>query len=240
MSALTVITDNKKAWGFATAHCPVLWQEVKDIRDLLTPVLLGEISVLETANILVREIAKPTLYYRVQEDDEFIYLLYMVYHPFDWSDSKIPLVAKLDSHRHDTETISIRVAKRAGLFRKVGRRDIGCFAHNSIFFRKDATLDFYIEPKGHGIHPLTDQALIDNRNILRYGKLKLIGFGEIPESELLGMKADINRCGVNFPDQHIDMHLHLQFRKPPENHVPGDLWDRPDMVFHLAERCGRL
>ncbi len=139
----------------AKYFCPRIVQEYKDIRDFLCPVMLD--TKENMLSILHEAIKHPTLYYKVSEDEEYIYAFFMTFHPFDWSDSKIALIRKLDEHLFDTESICIRRSKYTGhtniatIYHHTIKRydyDYDCgidrFSHHDIF----------IESEGHGIMPV--------------------------------------------------------------------------------------
>jgi hypothetical protein len=83
------IVDRESSFQFAKTYAPVIYQEYRSIFDLISPLNIEENRCIAYSNIpeLVEE---PTLYFGVREDSDYYYILYMVYHSFDWSSSKIP------------------------------------------------------------------------------------------------------------------------------------------------------
>jgi hypothetical protein len=131
--------------------CPYIVQEIKDIRDFLTGIMLDTKDNMLA--VLHESIKHPTLYYRVTEDDRYTYAFYMTFHPFDWSDCKIALIRKLDEHLFDTESFCIRCDKFTGI------QDVATIHHLEILKKYNVTVFqsggafLMVEGEGHGIHP---------------------------------------------------------------------------------------
>jgi len=241
--SVQLITDKKTAKTLAAEYCPIIWQELEAAQDFITPVLLGDIRPDGLSATILRYLRTPTLYYRVMQDSKYTYLLFMVYHPFDWSDCAIPIVNKLDSHRHDTETILLRVAKPGNWGLKKRRMDACCVFHKSFKFKRNSSGDFFIEAQGHGISPMSSDYVNADRNIIRYSHFDLVNFENIPQDTLLGWKDEFNKQGVNFPDQQYDSFMRRHFwrsKRDDLRHDIGDIWSRPDRVFHCAEKVNRV
>jgi len=242
---LRVITDNEESLTLAKTYKPIIYQEWQDIRDFLTPLMFKTVngeSILtdERQQLLdiIEEIKKPTLYYKAMEDQYWWYICYVVYHPWDWSDHPIGFIRKMDSHRHDTESILLRIERSRPLF---GRRGIGiCTVHHSSFiFKRHSDRQVYIQPQGHGIKPLEPKMLKEDRNFIRYTNYDFVNWANIkkPEWEKLRQKLK----GVNLPDKQFDGQMNLRFRNRGEdNHRPGDIWKRPDALFRQAAIMNRI
>jgi len=235
-----VVTIVKKnAEKLAVKYRPIIYQEWKDIRDFLTPLILHN-----SANML-EEMKKPTLYYKVMEDGRYWYISTVVYHPWDWSDHPIWFIRKWDSHRHDTESILMRIEKKKseGLSKKVpkgaNRIDICTVFHSSFIFKKYSDRQVYIEPEGHGIKPFNPKMLKEDRNFIRYNKYDFVDWATIKEAEWEQLRKKLK--GVNLPDKQFDGQFKLRFRTKGEmNHLPGDNWNRPDVLFRQAKISNRI
>lgn len=235
---LTVIKNDKESRKLVEKYNLTIYQEWESIRDFLTPLILEDIKD-EAKHLLrlIKEIEKPTLYYKVMEDDIWYYIAIVVYHPWDWSDHPIAFIRKWDSHRHDTESILMRVKKKKiKLFPR--RVDICTVYHKSFVFKKHSDRQIYIQPQGHGIRPFKPKMLKEERNFIRYKNYNFVNWANVKKPEWEELRKRLN--GINLPDMQHDTMMKLRFRRDPDNHRPGDNWKRPDVLFHHAERSNRI
>ncbi len=237
------ITDNKKAYKLAKKYQPILLQGWHSIRDGLTPILLGKSeTILSNLNM---HIDNPVLYYSVRENDEAYFILYMKYHPFDYSLNNWPiigkLIRKLDSHRHDTECFCLKVFK--------GNKRVDCVSvfHYQHLYEKDICKDskkplIYFEPEGHGIIPIylkTFQKTCLKEDVRIYHKYKLENMLGWSKKYWNKLKEEFNAYGVKMPDEHFDamLKLHTAVGRKAKlgHHEVGDIWNNPEKLFTLKE-----
>lgn len=244
----TELFDEKKELELAKEYCPVIFQQFEDIRDFLTPIILKGVKKSDIPEVLMDSITKPTLYFKVMEDSNWYYLAYMTFHPWDWSDRKLPFflkgwIDKMDSHRYDTETILIRVAKNTGWGRRKGKKDICTVSHHFFKFMKDSSGAVMIESQGHGITPYEQTHLKEEDKMMMVYSPK--NFTLIPYKELdwEALRKEFNPK-VNMPDQQSDNILLKRFKWDWDSTggraEKGDIWNRPDILFRHAEIAKRL
>lgn len=196
----------------ARRFCPEIYQEWKSIKDFLTPIILDERPIMEEA--LYWLIDEPTLYYKATEDNDFLYIYYMLFHPFDWSDSKIGFIRKWDSHLFDTEGLCIRHAK----YTPQGATDIATIFHNTIKSEENVGIpQVQVQAEGHGISPGRFYANVGNYVVYNRRTITLEDMGGVERTHAwTRFKRILNAEGVNAPDQQA-MH--------------GKLWTAPDEAF---------
>ncbi len=224
----------KEGLNLAKKFSPIIYQEVKGIKDFLTPMALAqEGSVIA---ILPSIFENPTLYYLIQEDNAYWYAFYMTYHPFDWSDSSVSFVRFLDSHKHDTEAVCFKVNKN-----NEKNIDVATVCHYTIKFAHQDNFKVFIEAKGHGIYPFKDVYLKDTNMYMVYKKCLLYDLAKLEPEQWEKIKKEINSEGAKMPDQIFDWSwFHLV--KGNDELIPhdGDLYFHPDKVFSQAEQIGRF
>ena len=199
----SIIKDKDRAELLAKRFCPGIYQEFKSIKDFPTAIMLDEAEQMEKN--LFWAIDNPALYYRISEDDDYIYAFYMVFHAFDWSDSKISWIRKWDSHIFDTESICFRWSKL------YGRLDVATIYHHSIKSKFSTTsLVVYIQAEGHGIKPFDPNDPNDVKDKLgnsskfvtyRPEDLKLEWIDKLSSTQYDRLKNILNNEGVNAPCQ---------------------------------------
>jgi len=238
-SNVRVIKDDSESKELVSKYRPIIYQEWKDIRDCLTPLILGGVQD-ETSRLtdIINGIKQPTLYYKVMEDDSWYYVATVVYHPWDWSDHPIAFIRKLDSHRHDTESILMRIEKnKAWLGPR--RIDICTMFHTSFMFKRHSDRKVHIQSEGHGITPFNPKKLKEECNFIRYTQYDFVSWANVKKPEWEELRTKLK--GVNLPDRQFDGQLSLRFRSRGEmNHRPGDNWKRPDILFRQAEITNRI
>jgi hypothetical protein len=230
------IVQGKLAGKLAAKYTPVVYQEFTDIRDCLTPIILDSFMKKHSDDLLLAAIVQPTLYYKISEDENWLYCFYMTYHPFDWSNFSIEFIRKLDEHRHDTESILMRVAKKSTGTVKKGRVDICTVYHKSFLFENDSDGSVYIQAEGHGIKPFNFNELDKEKNLLRYNSFDLVNWSVIPNNAWATYRKFFS-SKVNLPDEQFDSRMRKRFTRSCK---VGDIWHRPDVLFNLAERMHYL
>lgn len=209
---MQIVNNHDRAEMLAKRFQPIIYQEWKSIKDFPTSLMFDDEKTMESN--LAWAISDPTLYYRVSEDDDHIYAFYMVFHPFDWSSSKIGFIRKLDSHTYDTESFCVRWSKL------YGELDIATVYHYSI--KKQFCVKWpivRIESEGHAIMPYDpEHESINTNNYAVYTKnnVKLCNIDTIPVAQWYQIKKIVNGKGVDMPDQQAEH---------------GDMFNHPDKLF---------
>ena len=194
-----LVNDRERAEILADRFQPIIYQEWKSIKDFPTSLMFDDEAQMEKN--LFWAINDPTLYYRISEDDEYFYAFYLVFHPFDWSDSKIGFIRKLDSHTYDTEAICVRWSKVHGVM------DIATVFHNSIKTKMnvDSTL-VWIEAEGHGIRPFEEKLMVraERFTVYSHDSCKLVNIDSMSPAQWERMKEILNSKGVDMPEQQAE------------------------------------
>lgn len=222
--------EKELALEIARKYQPKIYQEIKDIKDFITPILLGELA----EHAIIEQLKNPILYFKSSEDFEFYYILFMIYHPFDYSTSSV--FKSLDEHRHDTESVLIRINK------KTKTCTVATVSHHSFIFARLPAPVVFVSAETHAIKPI-DSVKIENKKMLMlYQDTPLDNMGEYTEKEIKVLTEEFNKTHVNFPTQMSDNVLKLQSINEREEfkHEVGDIWYRPDRVFKSAERFGKI
>lgn len=220
----------EEALDLAKTYCPIIYQEWENILDFITPVQLGDDEYV--MNILPELIKDPVLYYQVREDKLYYYCYYMVYHPFDWADWNPPFLRQFDEHRHDTESVLIRVAKDSSGI------DMVTVCHKIFKYEADTTRQVFIEAKGHGVYPFAQTNGLARKEITyRPSCFKFVNLGDMDDIDWETWRRAFGRAKM--PDEQYDSLM----RGSPSGKLvnkPGDLFNRPERVFESAEMKGRL
>ena len=238
--------DAQLACEIANSNLLTIWQDWQSPLDFITPILTSPDIKMIKDKIL--NFAKdPVLYYGVQEDNSYYFINYIVYHPFDWADHKFFIkgirdwLNKADSHRHDTESICIRVNKKSRV------RDICTVAHFSHRFAWKTSLDVSSESESHALTPFKD-ADFSGRMPVVYtpGSYRIENFMEWSDYKLLTIKKLLKQQSggrVNWIDTQFDVEMRQAtaggFLKKRGQHMPGDIINDPAKLFRIAKRLGR-
>jgi hypothetical protein len=227
------ILSGKKAKELAIQFCPDIIQEWKSIKDFPTQ------FVIDTPENMERNlpwlISQPELLFKVTENDEYYFIYYTVFHPFDWSDSGIPFMRKLDSHTFDTESILLRISKHSG------NNYIATRYHNEILFSEmNPAPVVYIEAEGHGIIPECDYDASDNINLAIYqaGCIIFTDITQLKANQLKFIKDCLTEAGVDIPEEQGDI---IWLMSPfGTKHKRDDMFNHPDKLFQKALETGRI
>lgn len=220
---------------------PVIYQQIKGVKDFLTPMFLDKLPTKEDGSLdtmridaaLASLIEQPVLYYRVMEDDQYWYLLYMVYHPFDWSDAGWSFIRDIDSHRHDTECILFRIHK------KTVETTVCTVFHNSLLFKRQPDRAVCIQQEGHGIRPF-DISMLYGVNYMVYHQYELKDLASLDQVTLELMESEF-KGATNMPGEQVDFILKLMtWTKRRDKAEAGQIINAPDEVFVVAERYNRI
>lgn len=219
----------KRALVLAKAYRPTIYQEWRGMFDCLTPLFLSDMDNI--AKVYGELIKKPSIYYLVNEDEEYYYIFYMIPHLVDWSSSSLEVVRRLDSHMFDTESICFRILKS-----DTSKVDIATICHYRILFASHSHLRIFIEAEGHGIHPYDDKKIDKSKKYMVYqpSGYQLENLGKFSEAQwelikkALGGKAKI-------PHEQYDSNLIKSTA-----HEKGDMFLRPNILFTIAKEKGLL
>lgn len=245
----TLITDPKRAYYIASKCKAIICQEWKSVKDGITAVALG--SAPKVLSNLMALVDDPVLYFSVRENDEVYFIMYMVYHPFDYSEFNFDfplvgeaisgLIQKWDSHRHDTEVFVLKK------YKKSNRVDCISVFHYQFIFKKgiesDKKVYILIQKEGHGIKPITKEDFIKtclSKDVRTYHKYRLENMLEWTEKNWENLRKEFNSYGVKMPDEHYDgvlkLNTHIgRVKRLKGSHLPGDLWYKPELTFNQME-----
>ena len=217
--------------SIAGTYVPTIYQEYDSVFDLISPIRLE--SVEKVIENFAEIVSLPTLNFGVREDSEFWYIYYMVYHPYDVSFSPIKIIRKLDSHRHDTEGILLRVQKSTGV------TDIITVSHFLFKCARKAQRSVVIEANSHAIRPYNGTDLGPRGNYMVYKLFDLVDLNTLQETgDWERIRSDISKT-ASMPDEQYDNIL----SGSPSGHrinKRGDIWNRPDRLCKSLELTGRL
>lgn len=226
-----VVVGQKKAFQIASEYSPVIYQEFKALEDFLTGIVLDTDENVRSQ--LPRLIVSPIVYFAVREDERWYYCFYMLFHPFDWSSSGIPVLRRADSHKYDTESVLIRILKI-----RPRVRDIATVFHNQIKFQRNSDGEVFVEAEGHGIRPLEAKYLDSADKYLVYRHYSLRNLMLLKSKQWEKLKREFNKHKVKMPDQMVDAVMARSVFG--RRHKRGDIWHRPDVLFEFAKSKGRL
>lgn len=242
--------DSKLAHEKAHKYRLSIFQEWSGALDGITSFQFG----LDTKKIkdnLLELIDDPVLYFAVQEDDEHYYINYLIYHPFDWADYKVPIIGKvlkindylnrLDSHRHDTESVLLQINKETGLINMV------TVSHYSHIFGWDVKPEIIIESHSHAIRPKGDEKLCDDRMYRIYQPLSyrlenIFDWSDNKKDEIknqLKLHGDISWLDEQFDGILKNTTATGRYRSQGLQHLPGDIMNDPDKLIKIGRKLGR-
>lgn len=210
--------------SLATFYAPKIYQEFNSVFDLITPISLQKVE--EVIKDFAKIASRPVLYFGAKEDSTYYYLYYMVYHPFDISQSSIKLIRKWDSHRHDTEGVLIRANK------VTNKRDAITVSHCEFLTQKGFDGRLVIEANGHGIRPYNETG--PSGNYVVYENYEFEDLGQYPKSKWELLRSNFGG-GVKMPDEQHDTGI-----GNIRNNRRGDIWNRPDVLFKNLKLKGRF
>lgn len=188
------ILDAKQAKKLAHRFCPVVVQEWKRLEDF--PSVLNFDSEERMRKNLVFGMREPALYYRMSEDAFYYYAFYMVFHAFDWSDSKFAIIRKLDSHVYDTEGLCFRISK------VTGNCDLATIFHHDIKVQANSGPMVWIDAEGHGIRPYRQEYISDHAYSVYPPKaFNLYNLDSLTKSTYDRITKLLNDGGVDAPHQ---------------------------------------
>lgn len=214
------IVSYDKSLGFARSFQPLILHGFKGWHDW--PVALGHRPGTFPGI--------PTMYYCVRKSAEkHPYVMYALYHPWD----------EAAWHWHDFEGILVHQDDTGSL-------NYASVSHLHIRFERTTfPLAFFVEADGHGITPLPSPDKVDT-NHLRLCDFDLQDLGVITVKDWQRYKAAFAPT-VKMPDEWHDLTLEkwVQKVKPTINGVrltttKGLFWDRPDLLFAVAEKRNLL
>lgn len=212
----------------ALSHRPIFYQEWKDLRDFPTKILLGKPGPI--LDNLAESMKTPALYYSIREDEKFLYFYYLLYHPFDWSSSKVKFIKKLDSHQHDTEAVALRVHKGRRKLRFI----IATMNHHRFIFRETFSRRVVVRTESHAIFPIEDRP--PTGNYLAYQTFsKYVDFNSYTKADWKALREGMP--GRALPQDQKDAVLSMGSSGRRHN-KPGDIFSRPERFFRSAERKG--
>lgn len=219
-----IVVDPIRALKLAESFKPIIYQGWHGIKDFITPLMFDspERLFLDIPNFL----SPPTIYFLIREDLTYIYAYYLVFHPFDWSMNRNPIIKKLDSHLYDTEGLCFRHNKITG------KLDVATVFHFRIKFAGDVKdRRVFIEPEGHGILPFREGYLTRCPNYILYSQYRLVDLQIVGDKQWERMKKII--APAKIPQEQYDNLWYKNQTGLP--HRKGDMFLRPEMLFLKAE-----
>lgn len=169
----------------------------------------------------------PTVYYAVRQGG---YVIYGIFHPYD----------PVAPHRFDFEGALV-VNTGAGC------QSIASVCHLGFNFKSvvSDTATLFIEAGGHGIHLHPADFYPKHPNYIEYGKVNLVSMN-FSEAEWKRIRLMFGTF-VKTPDQWVDVNIenYVKQKRPTIEGVRlttsrGLIWERPDLLFALAKKLGRL
>ena len=240
--------ESKKAHEIAHQYRLTIYQEWSGALDGITSFQFGFYPDKIMKNLL-DIIDNPVLYFAVQEDDEFYYINYLIYHPFDWADYKVPVIGKIvnetfnrwDSHRHDTESVLLQVNKESGII------NIVTVSHYSHIFGWNIKPEIIIASHSHAIRPKKDEALYGDKMYRVYQPLsyRLENMFGWSDSKTESIKKQLKISGgISWLDEQFDGIIKnttfaKKYRSQGLQHLPGDIILDPAKLIEIGEKLGR-
>lgn len=213
-----ILENREVALKLAERYAPKIYQEFGSFFDLIAPIQLSKLEYVIKDYAIVS--SQPTLNFQVRDDEDYWYIYYMVYHCFDVSFSKLKLFRKLDSHRHDSESILLRVEKNTG------RCDMITVSHYLFKGEANSNRRVVIERNGHGIHPYTEGG--PSGNFLVYNIFGFFDLDSVPVKDWEDMRKIFD--GVSMPDEQYDSRM-SNGPQGRRHNLRGDIYNRPEVVF---------
>jgi hypothetical protein len=200
-------------------YLPIIRQCIKGQEDLICRIGAGPTDPIDF---------EPELYYWVRKRETGgLYLGIMVYHYYD------------SASRHNNDTESIIYCPSSGEMATVCHLNFKWKQWSSL-----ATPFVAIESGGHGISP--DLGNTESENFVEYTKFKLVNLASITEKQWYDWRRAFSPT-AKLPDEQYDRTLenwveqrHVEIEGEWVRSTKGMLWARPDMLFELASRFGRL
>ena len=230
---LEVVRDTKISTELVKMYSPVVYQQVNtcserkfSLLDLLTSIQVAFMTEGEVNAKLPLLVEHPTLNFSVRQNDNFWFIYYLLYHPFDWSNSRSTICKVLDSHRHDTEAMLVRVLKKDKLV------DLITVCHQVFLGKRNSNLWVTVESCGHGIRPYSKRAL--SGNYIAYKVFDLFDLNILSAEQLSDLSKVLGK--YSFENQ-TDSRL---VGSPSGTLVnkPGDIFHHPNKVFKVFEEKG--
>lgn len=236
------LVNHKKAVKLAERFQPLICQKISGNKDYITPFLF--MSDRKALKALVEKIYEPVLYYYVQENEEYYFINFLVYHPFDWSECKIKFIRDRDSHQSDSESITLRIHK---IYEVIDICTVYHYSHKfawNIDTFEECTPIVLCEDHSHALSPINSLPKNPKKMIHYYypGSYKrLEDIGQWDEGKLHIVRRGLRRHGVNWLTEQYDQDLKLKTCREDdeERHDPGDIILNPDKLFRIAERYNR-
>ena len=199
-------------------------QEFTKSYDMLSAINFGEF-VIDT---------KPTLYYSVQETDDYYYIFFGIYHFRDYS------------HFHDFEGILLRKAKTSQKLKE----DNNCTIlitrshYNLFFYNINGTIPptILIEGNGHGIEHSKNKTV---KNYINYTYFKYQNMNDKRHQkqwkEFFGAAKHIQAPWFWLDtkmDNYIKKHRSKVLKKYKVSTSTGLIWNDPDTLINIAMDMG--
>ena len=232
MTPLKVVAA-KQALKIAKQYQPTFIQECETAYDFIC-----NIETADQESWLFNP--RPELYYGVRQDANHYYIVYAVYHRYD----------PAARHHSDLEGVLVKLAEFPGPGELTGWTSmdgVATVSHLDLKFYPPSKYNhrLWIEYGGHAI--TSNQRLAHAEPYMVYRYFNLVNMNDHAfQSQWDALKQKFNPW-VHLPDQWMDISLetYVKARKPTINDVKltttaGLFWYRPDLLFALAEKRGRL
>ena len=236
--------ESKLAHEIANNNRLKIYQEWSGVLDGITSFQFMD-NVKEVTNNLLELINNPVVYFAVQEKGDYYYINYLFYHPFDWAEHKLWIftdwINDKDSHRHDTESVCLKVHKKYGYI------DMVTVSHHSHIFAWNTQHEIIIDSHSHAIEPRDKKKLSDDKRYTIYNpqSYELENMFDWSDNKLKEVKNYFKRSKkVSWLDQQFDGILKNttatgRYRSQGLQHLPGDIINDPEKLFQIAKKCGR-
>lgn len=231
----------EKALAVANRFRITIHQYVQSPLDFIRSIELDRQTILDT--LLIPEL--PVIPFMVQETDDYFYINYVIYHPFDWSDKNIPnilglkdFIDKKDSHRHDTESLCMRVNRVTDVI------DMVTVSHYSHIFAWDTIPEVICDSQSHALRPKDWESLDDEKYHLTYRpySYSLSNIAEWNSEYLDNIKSEFRKHEVDWIDEQYDHVMKLQVNQgiyKRFEHKPGDIVNNPENLFEIGKELNR-
>lgn len=234
MSRTQIVRDENRAMQLAEQYRPFIYQEWKDRRDFITPMtFMNKQTIYQQLHIYTKQ---PTLYFLIRESnsiaksqgDNYLYAFYLVFHPFDWSDSKLLPLKMAETHNFDTESLCFRHNL------DTNRMDVATVFHYRIKFGKDIRdRRIFIQSEGHGILPYKDGLLNRADMVMAYFNYRFVDLQVVRSQQWIKIKQYLGEH-AKIPHEQADT-FWLYHQGSKTRHTPGQMFLEPDQLFKKAE-----